>query len=103
MRKDGRNLVFTARLTRSTFKSSKLQKAAKFVLAWHNKSLRPEVRLSIVQAVTVDVLAEHAGGNIGEKTVHLEIFSLFLFSVRQRVYGVPGSTCWNHLGIEMRL
>ena len=52
---------------------------------------RPEVRLSIVQAVMVDVVAEHAGGNIDEKTVHLEIFSLFLFSVRQRVYRVPGA------------
>ena len=50
---------------------------------------RPEVRLSIVQAVMVDVVAEHAGGNIDEKIVHLEIFSLFLFSVRQRVHGVP--------------
>jgi len=52
---------------------------------------RPQVRLSIVQAVMVDVVAEHAGGNIDEKTVHLEIFSLLLFSVRQRVYGVPGA------------
>lgn len=50
-----------------------------------------QVRLSIVQAVMVDVVAEHTGGNIDEKTVHLEIFSLFLFSVRQRVYGVPGA------------
>ena len=50
-----------------------------------------QVCLSIVQAVMVDVVAEHAGGNIDEKTVHLEIFSLFLFSVRQRVYGVPGA------------
>jgi len=64
---------------------------------------RPEVRLSIVQAVTVDVVAEHSGGNIDEQIVHLEILSLPLFAISQRVYGVPGSTCWNHLGIEMRL
>jgi len=89
VRKDGRKPVFAARLARSTLKISKLQKAAKFVLAWHNKSLRPEVRLSIVQAVMVDVVAEHAGGNIGKQIVHLEIFSLFLFSVRQQVYAQP--------------
>ena len=49
-----------------------------------------EVCLSIVQAVMVDVVAEHSGRDVDDQMVHVGVFSLFSLAVRQGVDGVPG-------------
>ncbi|OHB80330.1 MAG: hypothetical protein A2Z25_00355 [Planctomycetes bacterium RBG_16_55_9] len=49
-----------------------------------------EVDLAIVEAVVVDVIAKHAGRDVDDQVVHLEVFAFFLFAVGERVDGVPG-------------
>ncbi|MEJ2703507.1 MAG: hypothetical protein P8Z79_13805 [Sedimentisphaerales bacterium] len=48
-----------------------------------------EVGLAIVKTVVVDVVAKHAGRHVDDQVVHLEVLSLFLLAVGQRVDGVP--------------
>ncbi len=49
-----------------------------------------EVGLSIVEAIMVDMVTAQAIGEVQDKVVHTHIFSLFLFSVRQRPNSVKG-------------
>lgn len=49
----------------------------------------PQVRLAIVQAVVIDMVAEHPVRDVDNKVVHLNIFSGCVFAVGQRVNGVP--------------
>lgn len=49
-----------------------------------------EVGLTIVKAVMVDVVAEHAGRDSDDQMVHLEVPAFFFLAVGQRVHGVPG-------------
>ncbi len=56
-----------------------------------------EIGLSIVEAIVVNVVAEHAIGNVNDQIVHLEIFSWCVLSVCQRVDGIAGS--WAFLDV----
>jgi len=49
-----------------------------------------EVGLAIVEAVVVDVVAEHAGQDGDDQMMHLEVPAFFFLAVGQRVHGVPG-------------
>ncbi len=60
-----------------------------------------EIRLAIVEAVAVDVVAEHTIRNINEKIVHLEILSWCVLSVCQRVDGIASS--WAFLDVPFVL
>ncbi len=50
-----------------------------------------EVGPAIVQAVVVDVVAEHAIRNINNKIVHIGVFSRLFFAICERVYGIAGA------------
>jgi len=48
-----------------------------------------QVGLSVVEAVMVDVVGEHAGRHVDDHVVHLEVFAFCVLAVGERVYGVP--------------
>jgi hypothetical protein len=49
-----------------------------------------EVCLSVVEAVVVDVVAEHAMGDVDDEMVHVGVFAGLFFSVGQRADGIKG-------------
>lgn len=60
-----------------------------------------EICLAIVEAVAVNVVAEHTIRNINDQIVHLEILSWCVLSVRQRVDGIASS--WAFLDVPFVL